>query len=261
MLVRKAPGTECRLVTRNYERDRRGLVPVASLLRYGEHARWEGVFTRWLTPDRLFGEGRRMVVRGQSLEVAERVGGGVELVLATWVEGVGKRSSFVLGHELRRAADDGPVATIAVLAVCLGAAGQPVAIPEELREYAAGRAAPALALGRPEGEAPEAWRSAIEVRPADLDQLQHVNHAVYLEYAEYAAEALAGASGGLGDHELAGADLDYAGSAVLGDRIALRAWWEAPGRSIAAAMRRGGEEGEVLCRARLRYRRAESAAT
>jgi acyl-CoA thioesterase FadM len=166
--------------TRGYETDARHRVSIGMLARYFEHVRWEALRDRDAGLASVFSNGGKMVIRAQSVRVLRGLRPREPLDLTLSIARVGKSSiHFVqVAH-----VDDELVARNDVVAVALDADNRPTSAPSALRERATGESVEPL-MPIPEAPATPAFRCAVQIRPGDLDALQHVNHSRYIDYVD-----------------------------------------------------------------------------
>lgn len=240
------------IVTRGYELDRTGVLPVSGLARYFEHLRWEALDDPAFGLARLFQEGNHTVVRAQRIDTKEAVGHGVELRASLWFGRAGK-SSLDLCHRLVRVDGEREVARAVATLVYLTADGRPQELPGGIRSLVAGGDAlpgcERLLDPRPR----DAWRGRITAQPSDVDLLQHVNHAAYIEYCEDArVRAFTDREPTVaGTARVRSACVEYVGQAVLWEDLEVVAWLAdvTPVTLRFEILRAAGER--ALCRARM----------
>ena len=222
-----------------------GRVRTSALLRYAQDIAWRhsedlGFDRTWYTE-----RGRWWVVRAVELEVLEPIPMGHTLRLATAV--LGHRRIWARRRGEFRLAGGTLVAVATTDWVIVDGRGRIVRIPGDF-----GEAFPNPEL---EGEIirvnappvpPAARRSALDVRPQDLDPMGHVNNAVYLDWIE---EVVAGA----GDPAAATlvprhVSIEYAASAEPGDRVEGSAWAADDGWWVRLTR---PSDGAAIVRARL----------
>lgn len=234
------------IAVRGYELDRTGAVPATVLMRYMEHARWEGLRRGGVLED-MFQGGRRIVVRQQRLTVVGRLGYPSTVRVGLWIERVG-RTSLEMGHDVLR--EDGtPVARASVIAVQLDASWRPAEVSAAVRALAVDGGKPdtqpVLRGGAPGG----AYTASLVVRPHEIDLLQHVNHSFYAEYFDD-VRLSAAADGAYGGLERAAAParevvVDYVASALPGDVMRVATWvHDGPAGRVAFELQR--EDGTLL---------------
>ncbi|TNF26768.1 MAG: hypothetical protein EP329_20685 [Deltaproteobacteria bacterium] len=249
------------IVTRGYETDYTGTVPMPIIFRFFEHKRWLMMRDPRLGLVDLVHEGHFFVVREQTIEVLRHLGQGVALTIRTRFDQAGRSTAGVY-HELLRESDGALVARAHVVGVWIGPNRRMVRLPDRLREIARAQAAeleahpPTLhrpaAQPRKEGVAtsffdpPEVVHPGlgldvspptaavpehvheIVVPPRELDIFSHVNAATWLSYCDDARQA--GAAAGVFPEALgaggynARSTILYRREAVVGDRLAVHAW-------------------------------------
>ena len=193
--------------------------------------------------------GLTWLVRTAELEIRAPIPYGADLVGSTRVVGFRRvwsrrESTFRVGSEL--------AAVVRIDWVLLDARGTPTRIPSEFEVFFPGSGPSAwlqlgrVALGEP---MPEASRRTIEVRPQELDPLDHVNNAVYADWLDEAVLHAAGDHGAAVVRALPRrVRLEYALAAEPGEELETRAWQDEGGWSCAVL--RSSDSADVL-RARL----------
>ena len=163
-----------------------GLLRTSALLRYAQDVAWR--HSEQLGFDRAWYQERGLgwVVRGCELEVREAIPIGHTLRVSTAV--IGHRRIWARRLGECGLADGRPAATVTTDWVLLDARNRVVRIPEDF----------GVAFTNPEvrseilrveapADAPVA-ETELQVRPSDLDPLDHVNNAVYVDWLEEALE-------------------------------------------------------------------------
>ncbi len=241
------PFFERRISVRGYEMNASGRVPPATLARWGEHARWEGLRSPEYGLNRFW---QRGVIRAQRLQTFSPVQYGSELNVRVWVARVGK-TSFDLANRLER--ESGAlVALIKVTVVNIGSDGRPKPVAPELQDYVRAEALPEVASPQP-GEPNDPFVRALDVAPSDQDVLGHVNHARYIDFIEdtrclaWRAGAYGADAGELVQHATRIA-VDYDAEATWGTRIEVATWRAAETGGFRFQIRRA-DDGRVLTRA------------
>lgn len=222
------PAFTQRLFTRGYEMDHRGYIPPAVLARYLEHVRWKALAASETGLQWALSEGRKLVVRAQRVELGIRVVEDTELELRLTLGHVGRTSMRFFQQAVR--AEDGSIACSAELtAVLLGADDRPTQVPEAAR--AAVQAVPAVEAPAAEEKSPTGppWVRDVEIRPSDLDTLQHVNQSRYLEMFDDTRQ-LAARGGGYGPaseralQPVRSMAVDYRRETRVGHPVQVRTW-------------------------------------
>ena len=193
--------------------------------------------------------GLTWLVRTAELEIGAPLRYGAEVVGTTRVVGFRRvwsrrESTFRVGSEL--------AAVVRIDWVLLDQRGTPTRIPSEFEVFFQGAGPSAglqlgrVALGEPP---PEAQRRTIEVRPQELDPLDHVNNAVYADWLDEAVLAAAGDEGAAVVRALPRrVRLEYALAAEPGEELETLTWQDEGGWSCAVS--RSSDSSDLL-RARL----------
>ncbi|PKN56770.1 MAG: hypothetical protein CVU56_14390 [Deltaproteobacteria bacterium HGW-Deltaproteobacteria-14] len=281
---------EERLVTRGYETDYTGTIPMPIVFRFFEHKRWLMMRDPRLGIIDHVHAGHFFVVREQTIEILRHLGQGVALVIRTRFDQAG-RSTLGVSHELLRASDGALVARAHVTGVWIGPNRRMVRLPDHLRDVARAQAAelrahpptphrptaqphdrglatsffeppevvhPGLGLDvtPPAGPPPPgAFTHDVVVPPRELDIFSHVNAATWLAYCDDARHAGAAAGAfpaelGHGGYNVRSVIL-YKREAVVGDRLTVHAWRIAgDDRAVAFAILRRGDP-DPLCVTRI----------
>ena len=225
-----------------------GRLRTSGLLRYtqdlaAQHSEALGYDRAWYA-----GRGLTWLVRAAEVEVLGAIPYGVQLLGTTRVVGFRRvwsrrESSFSLDGE--------GVAVVRIDWVLLDRRGAPTRIPPEFETFfPAGEPNAAIQLGRvPLEDAPEsAKRRQVEVRPQELDPLDHVNNAVYADWFDEAVAA-ADPDGAEGARLLPRrVRLEYAQAAEPDERMETVIWRDEGGWSCRAIR---VADGTDLLRARL----------
>ena len=284
------PPFEDHIVTRGYETDFTGTVPMPIVFRFFEHTRWLMMRDPRLGIVDLVHGGHFFVVREQTIEVLRHLGQGVALVMHTRFDQAGRSTAGVY-HELLRESDGALVARAHVTGVWIGPNRRMARLPDHLRDVARAQAAelrehpptphrpaaqprargiatsffeppevvhPGLGLdvSPPAGPPPAgAFTHEVVVPPRELDIFSHVNAATWLSYCDDARHA--GAASGALPHDLGAGGYNvrsailYRREAVVGDRLTVHAWRLPDApRAVAFAIQRG-DEADPLCVARI----------
>lgn len=167
------------IVTRGYELDARMCVTPSWFARHFEYLRWKAIHEGASGLRETVTGGRRLVIRAQRITIVEPIGPHVPLSLTLSVAEVGSSSIRLTQAALR---EGRAIAINDVVGVALDADGRPTRVPDAVRMHATG-AAEALPRLAPRPETP-AYTCEVQVRPSDLDTLQHVNHARYVDFAD-----------------------------------------------------------------------------
>jgi acyl-ACP thioesterase len=221
-----------------------GLLRTSVLLRYAQDLAWyhsaERGFTRAWYRDR----GLTWLARAAEVAVLGQVGVGDELVGTTQVVGwrrvwARRRTDFV----------DTTGATVAwthVDWVLLDARGAPTRVPSDFdRDFRAPQAT--FPLGRGALDAPPDGRStgSIDVRPQELDPMDHVNNAVYADWLDQEILRAGGATAVRAIPRTV--RLEYVRAVDAGATVTTEAWADAGGWSFRVV----DAAGDDMLRARL----------
>jgi len=221
-----------------------GRLRTSVLLRYAQDVAWHHSTSRGYDRAWYAERGLAWLVRAAEVGVLSPIHVGSELVGTTRVVGW-RRVWARRGTEFRDASGE-LVAWAQIDWVLLDARGAPTRIPAEF-EPAFGAATAALGLGRVAlgDPPPEARRSAITVRPHELDPMAHVNNAIYADWLE---EAVIAAGDPAAPRAIPRVErLEYAAPADPDAELAAATWPSAGGWSFRV---RDGAGVELL-RARL----------
>ena len=225
-----------------------GLVRTSGLLRYtqdlaAQHSTALGYDRAWYAA-----RGLTWLVRAAEVDVREPIPYAAQLLGTTRVVGFRRvwsrrESTFSLDGRL--------AARVRIDWVLLDERGTPTRIPSEFEVFFPGSESSAgLQLGRvaldpaPTGSV----RGTIEVRPQELDPLDHVNNAVYADWLDEAVLAADAESQGLVRALPRRVRLEYALAAEPGERLDT-VTWRADGGWSCRAVR--AADGTDLLRARL----------
>jgi acyl-ACP thioesterase len=193
--------------------------------------------------------GLTWLVRTAELEIGAPIRYGAEVVGTTRVVGFRRvwsrrESTFRVGTEF--------AAIVRIDWVLLDERGTPTRIPSEFEVFfessgpSAGLQLGRVALGAP---TPDARRRTINVRPQELDPLDHVNNAVYADWLDEAVLAAAGDEGAAVVRALPRrVRLEYALAAEPREKLETLTWQNDGGWSCA--VRRSSDSSDLL-RARL----------
>lgn len=221
-----------------------GLLRTSVVLRYAQDVAWLHSASRGF--DRAWYAERELtwLVRAAEVAIDRPIPVGSEIVGTTQV--VGWRRVWARRRTDFRTSAGDVAAWAQVDWVLLDARGAPTRIPAEFEPVFGAPTGP-FGLGRVElGEPPvDARRTAILVRPHELDPLAHVNNAVYADWLEEAVIEAGDASATRSVPRLA--RLEYAAAADPGDALDAAAWPASGGWSFRV---RDGA-GQDLLRARL----------
>jgi acyl-ACP thioesterase len=220
-----------------------GALRSSGYLRYAQDLAWRhsdaaGFHDAWYRE-----RGLRWLVRALELDIVAPAPYGEPVHVSTEV--IGWRRVWARRRsEVRLKEHEGPAAVALIDWVLLDAAGRPTRVPAEIADFFSGEATFTpirVELGEPDSS-PDT--RSFEVRPQELDPLDHVNNAAYLDYIE---EHLLAA----GVEDARGIPrryrVEYRRSAEPGESIVSTAWPEGRGWSVRLA----GEGGRELVRARL----------
>jgi acyl-ACP thioesterase len=221
-----------------------GLLRTSVLLRYAQDLAWFHSAERGFTRAWYRERGLTWLARAAEVVVLGGIGVGDELVGTTRVVGwrrvwARRRTDFV----------DAAGTTVAWTHVdwlLLDARGAPTRVPADFdKDFWAPEAT--FPLGRVALEAPsgDVASGAIEVRPQELDPMDHVNNAVYADWLD---EAVMHAGGTAAVRAIPRTiRLEYARAVDAGATVATEAWDDATGWSFRVL----DGSGEVMLRARL----------
>ena len=226
-----------------------GRLRTSGLLRYTQdlaarHSEALGYDRAWYRE-----RGLTWLVRTAELEIAAPMPYGADVVGSTRVVGFRRvwsrrESTFRVGEEC--------AAVVRIDWVLLDERGTPTRIPREFEVFfrdpgpSGGLQLGRVTLGEP---AADAHRRAIEVRPQELDPLDHVNNAVYADWLDEAVLAAAGDDGAAIVRGLPRrVRLEYALAAEPREQLETLAW--RGDRGWSCAVRRSSDSSDVL-RARL----------
>ena len=222
-----------------------GLLRTSVLLRYAQDLAWFHSSQRGFTREWYRERGLTWLARAAEVVVLGPMQVGDELTGTTVVTGwrrvwARRRTEFV----------DGTGAVVAwthVDWVLLDARGAPTRVPKEFDGVFWAPAATFPLARVVLGEAPgDRQRRVFEVRPQELDPMDHVNNAVYADWLDEAVIAAGGSSTVRAIPRVA--RLEYARAAEAGSTIEIEAWSE---RADAWSCRVRTPEGVELLRARL----------
>ena len=239
---------ERRIRVRGYEMNASGRVPPATLARWGEHVRWEGLRSAEYGLHRVW---QRGVIRAQRLQTFAPVQYGSELNVRMWVARVGK-TSFDLANRLEL--ESGELAALVKVTVVNLGSGRPTPVAPEFRDYV--REEPLPEVPGPElAEPVQPFIRALDVAPSDQDVLGHVNHARYIDFIED-TRCLAWRAGAYGPDagELVPnarrVAVDYDAEATWGSRVEVVTWRAGDADGFHFQIRRA-DDRRVLTRARV----------
>lgn len=214
-----------------------GRIRTSVLLRYAQDIAWR--HSEALGFDRGWYQARGLgwVVRGVQLELHEPIPIGHTLRVSTAV--VGHRRIWARRLGACALADGRPAATITTDWVLLDARNRIVRIPPDFGLAFTNPEVESEILRVPAIESSPAIETTIDVRPSDLDPLDHVNNAVYVDWLEEALDAAG--SGAAADGLPRTYRLEYLASAERADRVTVSVHGDAA--SWRATIRRtdGGE--------------------
>jgi acyl-CoA thioesterase FadM len=221
-----------------------GRIRTSVLLRYAQDVAWHHSTNRGYDRAWYAERGLAWLVRAAEVGVLASITVGSELVGTTRV--VGWRRVWARRGTEFRDASGALVAWAQIDWVLLDARGAPTRIPAEF-EPAFGAATATLGLGRVAlGDPPQrASRSAIKVRPHELDPMGHVNNAIYADWLEEAVIAAGEPSAPRAVPRVE--RLEYAAPADPDAELTAETWRNEGGWSFCV---RDGSEIELL-RARL----------
>ena len=220
-----------------------GLLRTSVLLRYAQDVAWHHSTVRGYDRAWYAERGLAWLVRTAEVTVAAVIPVGSELVGTTRV--VGWRRVWARRHTTFDMAGS-TVATVQIDWVLLDGRGAPTRIPAEF-EPVFGAASSTVGLARVAlGDPPStASRTAITVRPHELDPMAHVNNAVYADWLDEAVIATGNTEAIRTLPRLV--RLEYAAAADIGSQLVAETWQTNDGWSI----RIHDGAGQELLRARL----------
>ena len=214
-----------------------GLLRTSALLRYAQDVAWR--HSEQLGFDRAWYQERGLgwVVRACELEIREPIPIGHTLRVSTAV--VGHRRIWARRLGECRLADGRPAATVTTDWVLLDARNRIVRIPADFGVAFTNPEVRSeiLRVDPPEG-APVS-ETQLQVRPSDLDPLDHVNNAVYVDWLEEALEATGWRAGT--ESLPRSYRLEYLVSAARGDRVVVGLHGSASAWSAAIRRTDGGD--------------------
>jgi acyl-ACP thioesterase len=225
-----------------------GRLRTSGLLRYTQdlaarHSEALGYDRAWYRA-----RGLTWLVRTAELDIRSAIPYGADVAGTTRVVGFRRvwsrrESTFRVGAEL--------AAVVRIDWVLLDERGSPTRIPPEFEVFFPGaESSSALQLGRVAlEEAPAgAGRGTFDVRPQELDPLDHVNNAVYADWLDEAIIAAAGNGARVVRGLPRRVRLEYALAAAPGERLETVTWQDEGGWSCS--IRRAADHADLL-RARL----------
>jgi len=192
-----------------------GLLRTSALLRYAQDVAWR--HSEQLGFDRAWYQARGLgwVVRGCELEVREPIPIGHTLRVSTAV--VGHRRIWARRLGECRLADGRPAATVTTDWVLLDARNRVVRIPADFGVAFTNPEVRSEILRVEAAAGPASAVIGLNVRPSDLDPLDHVNNAVYVDWLEEALETAGWTSAP--DALPRSYRLEYLASAARADRV------------------------------------------
>jgi acyl-ACP thioesterase len=225
-----------------------GRLRTSGLLRYtqdlaSQHSEALGYDRAWYAA-----HGLTWLVRAAEIEVVRAVPYGVHLLGTTRVVGFRRVWSR---RESTFSLDGDEVAVVRIDWVLLDRRGAPTRIPPEFETFfPAGEPNAPIQLGRVALDpAPEsARRRTIEVRPQELDPLDHVNNAVYADWFDEAVAAADPEGSAVARSVPRRVRLEYALAAEPAERLDTVTWHDEAGWSCRAIR---SADGTDLLRARL----------
>ncbi|MBT6178082.1 MAG: acyl-ACP thioesterase [Deltaproteobacteria bacterium] len=275
-----------KITTRGYEPDLSATIPASRLLNYLEQLRWEFIQDPESGLVEHLASGHFPVLRGQRIEMVQRVGMDTELELYARVRKVG-RNIVSIEHHVIDAQDRSLVAHAIVDGIFLGPNRRPVRIPESFRAVAKLHEtlpAPAHILrsahtpqqdgplihtnperavytpigletfAHPEApvEVPFEWN--LQVRPSQIDIFSHVNAATYVamftDALFEAAQSGQGAFKHLNQASIRRLAIQYQQEATVQQKLVVRVW-ELVGTDELGCELYRPEDGVTLCLATL----------
>ncbi|MEO1272120.1 MAG: thioesterase family protein [Myxococcota bacterium] len=226
-------GAQAQAVVHHQHVNAQGRVAPYALARMLEDLRYSAITKDTLGMRSLFSDGSLMVLRAQEIQILEPLNIGDALLMDLRIIGSG-RTSIKLGHRVWRASDNALVARVTVSGVHLGEERQPTPLPDAFADLVTPD--PELADPQRLDEAPprRAWKLSLDVRPSDLDLLQHVNHGHTLRMLDDARllavheGAFSKEMGDLGG-PLSRCVINYEREMLLGDALTVQVWADEPG--------------------------------
>ena len=221
-----------------------GLLRTSVLLRYAQDLAWFHSSARGFTRAWYQERGLTWLARAAEVMVLGQIHVGDELVGTTRVVGwrrvwARRRTDFVdrSGTTVARTHVDW---------VLLDERGAPTRVPKDFdRDFWAPEATFPLGRVGLEATPPDAARDTIDVRPQELDPMDHVNNAVYADWLD---EQVIGAGGSAAVRAVPRTvRLEYVRAVDAGATVATEAWADAGGWSFLVRDRMGAE----MLRARL----------
>jgi acyl-ACP thioesterase len=232
-----------------------GRLRTSVLLRYAQDLAWYHSAARGFGRSWYAERGLTWLVRAAEIEILAPVPVGSELLGTTRVTGsrrvwARRRTDFGDGT-------GGTLAEVRIDWVLLDARGAPTRIPSDFEPVFGMQQGP-IELARVDlpPAPPDADRATIEVRPQELDPLDHVNNAVYADWLEERVTA----AGGLPDIRAIPrfARLEYARAAAAGATVAAQTWRDDDGWACRFADASGDLLRARLSRPRVRGPSADS---
>lgn len=165
-----------------------GNLRISALLRYAQDIAWRHSEQLGFDRDWYADRGLGWVVRGVELELDAPIPLGTTLRVSTAV--VGHRRIWARRLGECRFADGRLAARVATDWVLLDDRGRVVRIPDDFGVAFANPEVRSEILRVPVETEPRAGRHTLNVRPTDLDPIDHVNNAVYVDWLEEAVEAI-----------------------------------------------------------------------
>ena len=224
-----------------------GLVRTSNLLRYAQDVGWR--HSESLGFDRAWYRQRDLnwVVRAAELEILAPIEIGATVDVGTGVAGYGR--IFARRRGECRLPDGRLAAWIHTDWILIDGRGRVVRLPPVFAEsFSAPRLdAPILRVGLPPTPS-LADRRTFDVRPQELDPMDHVNNAVYLDWLEESALATGDAGAAAVRRHPRRYALEYVAAAEPGSRVETASWRDGHGW----AHRLRSADGMELLRATLR---------
>lgn len=230
-----------------------GLLRTSGLLRYAQDVAWLHSTALGFDRDWYRARGLTWLVRAAELEVLEPIAMGTPVVSRTAV--VGQRRVWARRRGEFRLADGTLAGWVHTDWVLIDERGGLVRIPAVFGDAfkipeATGRIG-RVALGP---TPPDARRRAFDVRPHELDPMDHVNNAVYVDWLEEAVGLAAGveaAAGGGAQNVLRSLPrryrLEYAVAADAGASLRDAAWRDGDGWAYRVTTATGTELFRAVC--------------
>jgi acyl-CoA thioesterase FadM len=239
------------LVTRGYEMNATGTIPLSGVARYLEHCRWDAMRDSGYGLRAVWGRG---VVRAQRIELVAALRFAQEIRIDVCVFRVG-RTSVELVHAIALVESGELVGRASATLVKLGPDGRPSPLPPEAQGLVQPGVPPEV-RAPPSAVPANAFVREIVVSPSDQDIQQHVNQARYIDFVEDTRAFAARERKLDAEHEAAGQALgrrvciEYAREATFGEKLSIGLWGiEGEPSAFGAEIRNAS--AELVARARV----------